>query len=184
MKLLYEEFLVEVEIPSLPGMKTHLCGLCGNTGMVDTVGKVVSPAGVACGVRGFCICPNGRAMRKSDLKTKPKEPKVPRENGFGRYWLSWNETSKDYRPLKDPPNRGVIAWWCSGYAGDDSYSTMVALVEAKNEREAKTVIQKDWPGRRREWRFIESVNFDFRPGDRFPISKKWEKERIEGRRTK
>lgn len=42
------------------------CGLCGNTGIVDTVGKVFTPMGHPCGVRWFCICPNGRAMKEAE----------------------------------------------------------------------------------------------------------------------
>lgn len=49
----------------LPGVGKHLCGLCGNTGVVDTRGRIASPVGHACGVRAFCICPNGRAWKKS-----------------------------------------------------------------------------------------------------------------------
>lgn len=41
-----------------------LCGLCGNSGIIDTRGDVESAAGVACGVRRFCICPNGRVMKE------------------------------------------------------------------------------------------------------------------------
>ncbi len=43
-----------------------LCGLCGNYGFVDTRGKVFSPAHVECGVLAYCICPNGRSMKKDD----------------------------------------------------------------------------------------------------------------------
>lgn len=45
------------------------CGLCGNTGVIDTRGRVKTPAGYECGVRAFCICPNGRAWKdaKADL---------------------------------------------------------------------------------------------------------------------
>lgn len=42
-----------------------LCGLCGNTGFVDTRGRAVSAAGVDAGVRALCICPNGRAIKKA-----------------------------------------------------------------------------------------------------------------------
>jgi hypothetical protein len=42
----------------------HLCGLCGNTGKIDTRGKVKSPVGIVTGVLAFCICPNGRVMKK------------------------------------------------------------------------------------------------------------------------
>lgn len=45
------------------GYKAH-CGLCGNWGVIDTRGKVFTPAGVEVGVRAFCICPNGRALKK------------------------------------------------------------------------------------------------------------------------
>ncbi len=50
---LWEEFL--------GGPAENLCGLCGNTGIIDTRGLVRTPAGVSCGVRRWCICPNGRA---------------------------------------------------------------------------------------------------------------------------
>jgi len=40
------------------------CGLCGNTGVIDTRGRVETPAGVPCGVLRFCLCPNGRAWKK------------------------------------------------------------------------------------------------------------------------
>lgn len=46
------------------------CGLCGNSGVVDTVGKVATPNGVPCGVRVFCICPNGR-VQKSHTEAPP-----------------------------------------------------------------------------------------------------------------
>lgn len=40
-----------------------LCGLCGNSGVIDTRGRVFSAAGVSCGVLAFCLCPNGRAFK-------------------------------------------------------------------------------------------------------------------------
>jgi hypothetical protein len=40
------------------------CGLCGNRGIVDTVGRVRTHGGLAVGVRRYCICPNGRVMLK------------------------------------------------------------------------------------------------------------------------
>lgn len=42
---------------------TGLCGLCGNTGWIDTRRHLKSPAGVACGIFAACICPNGRAQK-------------------------------------------------------------------------------------------------------------------------
>jgi hypothetical protein len=54
---------------------------------------------------------------------------------------------------------------------------MVAWVEAKNERAAKSAIVKDWPGKDREWRFINEVEPDWVPTDRFPLSD-WSKKRL------
>ncbi len=42
---------------------THHCVLCGNHGILDTRGKVFTAAGVECGDKVFCICPNGQAYR-------------------------------------------------------------------------------------------------------------------------
>lgn len=41
----------------------NVCGLCGNSGFIDTRG-VKNPLGVECGIRSFCICPNGRVFKK------------------------------------------------------------------------------------------------------------------------
>ena len=46
-----------------PSEHAMFCGLCGNSGVVDTRGRVKSPVGDDCGVRAFCICPNGRAAK-------------------------------------------------------------------------------------------------------------------------
>lgn len=50
-----------VAIPPLE--KVPICGLCGNSGRIDTRGKA-KVSGADCGVLGYCICPNGRAMKK------------------------------------------------------------------------------------------------------------------------
>jgi hypothetical protein len=44
------------------------CMICGNTGVIDTIGKVFTPAGFECGGRALCICPNGRIMKKKGVK--------------------------------------------------------------------------------------------------------------------
>lgn len=44
--------------------RTRNCALCGNYGIIDTRGKVFTPAGFECGDKVFCICPNGQVMRK------------------------------------------------------------------------------------------------------------------------
>lgn len=43
-----------------------LCGLCGNSGMVNT--DVSTRAGVKCGVSRPCICPNGRILKRLEKK--------------------------------------------------------------------------------------------------------------------
>jgi len=47
--------------------KNHCC-LCGNRGLIDTRGKVFTPAGFECGAVVFCICPNGRTWKKLNPK--------------------------------------------------------------------------------------------------------------------
>ena len=42
------------------------CGLCGNSGVIDTRGQVFTAAGQDCGVRRYCICPNGRDILKGN----------------------------------------------------------------------------------------------------------------------
>jgi hypothetical protein len=43
-----------------------LCGLCGNSGVIDNHPGVQSPAGKRVAVRSFCICPNGRRLKELD----------------------------------------------------------------------------------------------------------------------
>jgi hypothetical protein len=69
---LWKEFIVEVELPKFrehfPGMKIPMCGLCGNNGVVNTVGVALDPLGeVDCGIKAYCICPNGRQMKKMKI---------------------------------------------------------------------------------------------------------------------
>lgn len=93
-----------------------------------------------------------------------------------RYWCSWEQPTEDYRPLTFPPNKGVLGWWNSGSV--EGYWTIVALVEARHEDEAFLIIEKDWP-EIVQWRFIEEINKDWRPNDRFVIEKgSWIEERI------
>lgn len=165
MKLLYEEFMWEGKVKLLDGTEfpSYLCGLCGNAGIVNTVGKVRSPAGVECGIERPCICPNGRAIKKA----MPR-PEVSKREGPRRYWLSWYEREKEFP--KGPP-AAVLGVWCSGEAMDGSYSTMVAWVEAENERSAQAIIRKHWGGRKK-WRFCNLTEPGWTPRDRFPLSEK------------
>lgn len=45
------------------GGEPGCCGLCGDSGLVDTRGNVKTPRGYDCGVRAFCICRNGRILK-------------------------------------------------------------------------------------------------------------------------
>lgn len=42
----------------------QICGLCGNSGYIDTRNRVRSPIGKDCGIKTYCICPNGRSIKK------------------------------------------------------------------------------------------------------------------------
>jgi hypothetical protein len=50
-----------------------LCCLCGNSGIVDTRGKVPGPMGRDAGARVFCFCPNGRAAKRFCKGELPKD---------------------------------------------------------------------------------------------------------------
>lgn len=40
------------------------CCICGNSGVIDTRNVMFTPAGKHCGAEAFCICPNGRNMKR------------------------------------------------------------------------------------------------------------------------
>lgn len=61
MKKSDKEFLAKLWADEF--INNDLCGLCGNSGVIDTRHTAVSAAGVNSGGRFFCICPNGRAMK-------------------------------------------------------------------------------------------------------------------------
>jgi hypothetical protein len=48
------------------GINAGCCGLCGNTGIIDTRGHAKTPSGDPAGIRAFCICPNGRKAKRRD----------------------------------------------------------------------------------------------------------------------
>ncbi len=47
------------------------CGLCGNSGVIDTCGKVFTSNGTECGMIAFCICPNGRIRKYNGDRLQP-----------------------------------------------------------------------------------------------------------------
>lgn len=91
------------------------------------------------------------------------------------FWISWYQRTSDYRPLSFPPNQRVLGWWKTGEVSDNSF-TLVSLVKAKSEDDAKMSILIDWPEAKDNWRFCdEKENTSL--SDRFQLSD-WMEERI------
>lgn len=89
------------------------------------------------------------------------------------WWMPWNQMADpkygtDSRPVKWPPPKAVLGFWESGYTADGSYSTVVALVSADSEADAKRVISRAWTPGVGEWRFCRKYSEGGQPGDRFP----------------
>jgi hypothetical protein len=89
------------------------------------------------------------------------------------YWLSWNQNADpknglDYRPVAWPPPASVLGFWQTGFAGDESYSTVVALVRTTGEARAKRIIERAWNPGVGDWRFCHTYDGIKPPGDRFP----------------
>ena len=59
----WNEFTTFQYVNHLP-FKIPFCGLCGNTGIINTMDKAKTPQGKPCGIEAFCICPNGRVDKK------------------------------------------------------------------------------------------------------------------------
>jgi hypothetical protein len=146
------------------------CGLCGNSGTVNTVGQVRTAAGVEVGIKVPCLCANGRAIKKA--QSKPLTPHRTRKKPTQTFWVSWEDYS-----WKEPNRLGprIISAWESGQAGDGSYATIVAWVIASNVTEVIEAIDRDYPceGERR-WRFINPCEPGWTTGDRFPLNKRAE----------
>lgn len=87
---------------------------------------------------------------------------------MGRFWMSWNQTTDDERPIKVPPKLEVMGYWCSGTRLSDMAATMCALVVSSNVASAKKVIKKYWP-EASDWRFAVKKSDDWTTGDRFPL---------------
>lgn len=62
-KDLWKEFTVYVKHPEI-GFDIPLCGLCGNSGYVDTTNTAKCWGNVPAGIKTYCICPNGRSNKK------------------------------------------------------------------------------------------------------------------------
>lgn len=65
---LWEEFTVMMEFKHLPGHQIPMCGLCGNSGRIHLV-TPIPPKGIIGDppvLDAFCICPNGRAIKRRE----------------------------------------------------------------------------------------------------------------------
>lgn len=152
---LWDEFMGPASNP------TH-CGLCGNSGIIDTVGKIQTAAVYECGIRAPCLCPNGRAIKRHQERDKPKPP--PPQT----FWVSWEDTSG--KALKKLPGSRILGVWCSGYS--DDAECIVAWVKAKTVGEVVVAVEAEWPSKEeRRWRFLSPCEKGWTPGDRFPLSK-------------
>lgn len=96
-----------------------------------------------------------------------------------RFWIRWRQSSDDFRPLQDPPQPDNIkAWWCSGEG--DGYSTLCAIVDAETEKKAQAAVKSAWDSTGNE---VEDCNVtekphDWLPGNRFPVTADWERQRL------
>jgi hypothetical protein len=130
----------------------HLCGLCGNSGMIDTRGRAISGAGVDAGIRAPCICANGRALKHARDAGKPK---LKAET----YWVSWEDTNEQ---LPTEVSDEVLGYWDSGGAMDGSYVCVVAWVKAATADEVRQLIDKNFPSKEeRRWRFMSPKDEEF-----------------------
>lgn len=109
-----------------------------------------------------------------------RKGRKPRRNVW---WLSWVQPTPDYRPVTDPPNAGVLGWWCTGFDSEDS-AILCAAVIGKNENDAKDKVIEDWPeAETSTWRFCEPMEHPYKLSDRFPLDG-WAKERFKQERGK
>ena len=94
-------------------------------------------------------------------------------------WVSWAqygdaERDPDCRPVAWPPPREVLAFWETGFGGNEgatAYCTVVALVRAPSESAAAALITKAWSPGIGEWRFNREYDGSQAPNDRFPPPK-------------
>ena len=65
IKELVEEYTVTVYREDI-GCEIPICGLCANTGVLDTTASAIWQ-GKGVGVKTYCVCYNGRAMKRRKL---------------------------------------------------------------------------------------------------------------------
>jgi hypothetical protein len=89
-----------------------------------------------------------------------------------RFWISWVEPGTDPRPVKVPPPKAVVAWWCTGYGNSSDtgdYNTICAVVDAPNEKAAQREVCRRGAWHPSEFRFCEPKAAAWMPPEeRFP----------------
>ena len=69
VKKAFYEFLTQYSLYHFSNEEHRLCGLCGNTGELDTSSTAVSPRGLKPGGEYPCFCPLGRVSRGDKYDT-------------------------------------------------------------------------------------------------------------------
>ena len=69
VKKAFYEFLTQYSLYHFSNEEHRLCGLCGNTGELDTSSTAVSPRGLKPGGKYPCFCPLGRVSRDDKYDT-------------------------------------------------------------------------------------------------------------------
>lgn len=59
--------LTQIWLEEFLNKDSKLCGLCANSGVIDTTG-LHNCLGKETGIIAYCICPNGRVMRRVNKK--------------------------------------------------------------------------------------------------------------------
>lgn len=101
------------------------------------------------------------------------------------WWISWEQEHDpahppkpdedgdieppDPRPVAWPPPASVLAFWESGFAGDGSMVTVVAIARADSADAARAVVTAAWSPGVGRWRFVDPLSAA--PSDRFPPPK-------------
>lgn len=75
MSISIKTFWLEFTQDFIDADGSGLCGLCANRGVLDTRGHVKHRTGKDVGVLRWCICPNGRTMKKTTGLKAPDDLK-------------------------------------------------------------------------------------------------------------
>jgi hypothetical protein len=107
------------------------CCLCGNSGIVDTRGKVFTAAGTECGDKVWCICPNGRAMKRQiNLDFPPTAEAHPVDHPIARLIVDDMIDGRIHHNLSADFLRDLLQ-----FANDDGSIDWKRMAEVANQRD-------------------------------------------------